>query len=91
MEVYGCGENHILCNKADVLHLWKNEFDQIYNTTITNDKNLVFETHIKNYIRLHVNLMKDPLYESSIVLNKTITDDEIARLANKVKIYIKRQ
>ena len=84
MEVYN-QDKTINCNKEDVLTFWQGEFDKLYNSSVTDERDLAFDNYIKEYIRMKETNMKDPLFTSSDMLNRNISEKEVLDVISRLK------
>ena len=85
MEVYG-DEGEILCDKDNVLKVWKNEFEKIYNDGYEAYNDGEWVKRAKATTAVQEEAMLDPLYTPNYTLNKDITIEEVRDVINKAKV-----
>ena len=83
MEVYS-ENNDIIYDQAAVLDKWRSEFEGLYNPQGGNI-NENWLKYIKDEIGMFENIMLDPLFESSNVLNSDFTFKEVEQATLKSK------
>ena len=75
MEVYG-EQNEILCDRDNVLRVWENDFEKLYNTGFKEFNTSEQVTNLKNIVQFQEQQMLEPLYNEAHDINKDISIEE---------------
>ena len=85
MEVYG-EQNEILCDRDNVLRVWQDDFEKLYNDGFEEFNTSDQVTNLKNILHFQEQQMLEPLYNEAFDINKDISVEEVIQVAVKSKL-----